>query len=152
MVDISTHYSGKLYDKEGIIKWDLPKKIVEKLEMDKHDFFFIMSNEEAQHGAQIHVHLSIYPSKFNNVYLLEVELPKIKPDVLHKTLSILKEVEVDIVTSTGFCQHEKSCHYGVFFSTPEEINKKDLCSKVKAIEEVERVNIFVYSCQGCSEL
>ena len=83
MEEILAHYNGKLYSRKEIETWDLPRGLKEDLEMDKYEFFFITSSKEKEHGIQKHVHLSLYPTKFNIVHLLEVQLPVILPQVLH---------------------------------------------------------------------
>ena len=152
MEDLLTHYSGKLYEREQVEQWDLPKPVQDELRLNEHDFFFLTSSREKEHGAQIHVHISLYPAKHGRVYLLEVELPEIKPNILHETLTALRSNEYDIITSTGFCKHEDLCHYGVFFSVPNKIEDEELQDEIRRIEGVKKVRIFEYTCQGCSEL
>lgn len=152
MEDILSHYNGKLYTKEIIENWDLPQAVKEQIEMDNHEFFFLTSSKEKEHGDQVHVHLSIYPSKYSEVYLLEVKLPVILPEVLHKTLSLLRDKKNDIITSTGFCKHKDLCHYGIFFSTPNPIDKPFLIAEIKKMENIAAATIYQYSCTGCSEV
>jgi len=150
MTDILDHYQGKLYDKEGIEHWDLPDSIKNQIEYDDYDYFFLASSKAEKHG-QRHLHLSIYPIKFNIVYLLEIETPIINPRLMRSTLEHLRKKEFDIITSTGFCTHKELCHFGIYLSVPSQINTEDLISEIKKIEKVSNATIYTYSCEGCSK-
>ncbi len=146
MIELLTHFNVKLYDKNSIEKWELPKGIKEQIGIDEHDFFLLTNSKEGKHGKK-HVHFSVYPIKHKNVNLLEVEVPSILPKILHHTLECIKKKGYDIITSTGFCTHENICHFGVFFSNSIEGEKEDLILMVKSMENIDSVNIFTFSCE-----
>lgn len=148
--DLLSHFNGSLFNKKTIEKWDLPQNIKDQLEMDKFDYFFLSTSKKEEHGTP-HVHFTFYPSEFNLVYLLEVETGQILPQLLHKVLEILKKDDLDIVTSTGYCTHENLCHFGVFYSTPRQIDKEELIKKINRLEKVKNADLFKYTCRGCEE-
>jgi hypothetical protein len=149
---IASHFSnGKLYSKEVIQTWDLPQNVKDQMQLEKFDYFFLSSSKKEEHG-QPHVHFTVYPSQFDLVYLLEVETGQILPQLLHKVLEILKKEKVDIITSTGYCTHEDLCHFGIFYSTPETIEKNRLFEKVNQLEKVRNTDLFKFTCQGCQEV
>ena len=153
MSELLKHYEVKLYDKDGIINWNLPKDIREKIGLEDFNYFFLASSKEEKHGMR-HAHFSLYPTKYDKVYLIEVKVPQILPDLLGKVLKLLKEeMRCDILTSTGFCTGEKltDCHFGVFFSAANIIDKKILIQGIKELENVEDVRIFSHTCEGCEE-
>lgn len=150
MEKIASHFNGKLYDRDAVKKWDLPDGIEERLDLDSYDYYFLSTSVEKQqqHGEK-HIHFSIYPTRFNTVYLLQVETPTILPELLHNTLEILKNNNFDIITSTGFCTRENICYFGIFYSVPEEIEPGNILSQVKNLDNVDEAIIFRYSCEGC---
>ena len=153
MSELLKHYEVKLYNKHGIINWDLPKDIKEKIRLKDFEYFFLASSKEEKHGTR-HAHLALYPTRYDKVYLIEVKVPQILPDLLGKVLKLLKEeMRCDILTSTGFCSGEKltDCHFGVFFSTKNIIDKKILIQGIKELENVEDAKIFSHTCEGCKE-
>ena len=149
-INILDHYNAKLYDKESVANWDLPKKTQDVLGLNEYDYFFLTSAKEDDHGEQ-HVHLSVYPSKYDNVYLLEVQTAQIVPQLLHDVLTLLKGKNYDIITSTGFCTHKDLCHFGVFFSVDKEIENQALISEIKKIEKVTNAISYSFTCEGCVE-
>lgn len=148
--DILSHYNGKLYRKEKIEQWDLPPSIKDQIQLDEFDFFFLATSKKENHG-QPHVHFTIYPSEYNLVFLLEVETGQILPQLLHKVLEVLKRDKLEIITSTGYCSHENLCHFGVFCSTPNKIDKKELLERIGKLEKVKNTNLYKFTCQGCEE-
>ena len=150
MEDFVNHYSGKLYKKETIEKWELPQGVREQIGLDEFDFFFLKSTKEKEHGLK-HGHFSIYPSKYETVHLLEVKTPSILPQLLHDTLKVLKQNGCDVITSTGFCTHKDLCHFGVFYSWACDQDVEKIISEVKKIESVQDVKIFSFTCEGCCE-
>jgi hypothetical protein len=153
MSELLKHYEVKLYNKDGIINWNLPKEIKKKIGLKNFDYFFLASSKEEKHGTR-HAHFSLYPTKYDTIYLIEVKVPQILPDLLGKVLKLLKEeMRYDILTSTGFCTGEKlkDCHFGVFFSSAKIIDKKALIQLIKELENVEDVRIFSHTCEGCKE-
>ncbi|MGV9171422.1 MAG: hypothetical protein ACOC4M_04430 [Promethearchaeia archaeon] len=142
-----SHYSGKLYHKDSLEKWELPQNIKDQMQLDKFDYFFLASSKEEEHG-QHHIHLTFYPSEFEKVYLLEVETGQILPQLLHKVLEVLKRDNCDIVTSTGYCTHVDLCHFGVFFSTPEKIKKEQLLREINSLEKIRDTGLYRFTCQG----
>jgi hypothetical protein len=149
MVEYLTEYQGKLYSKDAISKWDLPEKIKIQLGYEDYDYFFLTSSIEEKHGMR-HVHFSVYPSKYNNVYLLDIQLKEINPAVIQDIIKLIKEKKYDVITSTGFCIHAHLCHFGVFFSFNEEIDETHLINSAHAINWVEEAVIFKYTCESCS--
>ncbi len=155
MSNIIKFFQGKLYDKDAILKWKLPEKVAEKLNVKDYPYYFLtISPEEERHGHENHVHLSLYPTKSEPVYLLEVETPVILPELLHKCLEIIKNKVNNIITSTGFCKSKDLCFFGIFFSITDSntINLNDLLGEVKKIEKVRDANFFKYTCEGCGEI
>lgn len=141
----------KLYDKETIMNWKLPEKIKEQLGIDQFDFFFLTTSKEDSHEGHKHIHLSIFPTKYDVINLLEVEIPVIDPNLLNEILEAVTQCKFDIVTSAGYCKEQNNCYFGIFFSKPLESNTKDLISEVKKIENVLGVKVFNYTCDGCCE-
>jgi len=149
-VNILDHYIAKLYDKESVSNWELPKKTQELLGLNEFNYFFVTSAKEDGHGEQ-HVHLSIYPCKFDKVFLLEVQTVQIVPQLLHDVLTLLKGKEFDIITSTGFCTHKDLCHFGVFFSVEKEIESQALIEEVKKLEKVKTAIAYSFTCEGAAQ-
>jgi len=154
MSNIIEFFQGKLYDKNALLKWNLPQKIAEKLNIKDYPYYFLtLSPEEERQGHENHIHLSLYPTKSEPVYLLEVETTVILPELLHKCLEIIKNKENNIITSTGFCKSKGNCFFGVFFSIADSNSDLDnLLAEVKKIEKVRDANFFKYTCEGCGEL
>lgn len=151
MEQLLSQYNGRLYSKKELEKWDLSNVIKKQISWEEFDYFFLTASKEEEHG-QKHVHLTIYPSKFPIINLLEVEVPKILPKILHRTLEILKENNSNILTSTGFCTNSNMCHFGVFFSTPDKAISKPILVKMKDLKEVKSIKVFSYTCDGCFEV
>lgn len=147
-INILDHYNAKLYNKEAIDGWDLPEKTKESLVFNEFNYFFLTSAKEDDHGEH-HVHFSIYPCKFDKVFLLEVQTAQIVPQLLHDVLSLLKNKEFDIITSTGFCTHKNLCHFGVFFSARKEIDES-LITEIKKLEKVNTAMTYSFTCEGCA--
>ena len=155
MGNIIEYFQGKLYKKETIKNWNLPVKVREKLDIEENDYYFLtISPEEERHGHENHVHLTLYPTKFEPVYLLEVETPVILPELLHKCLELIKEKTKNIITSTGFCKSKELCYFGIFFSIldPNDLDLDELLDEVKKIEKINDANFFKYTCKGSSEI
>ena len=154
MGNIKKYFQGKLYPKEAIEKWDLPIKVIEKLNIEKHDYYFLtVSPEQERHGHENHVHFCIYPTKSETVYLLEVETPIILPELLHRCLEIIKEKGNNIITSTGFCTRKELCYFGVFFSIldPNDVDLDKILAEVKEIDKIKDAQYFKYTCEGCDK-
>ena len=141
----------KLYDKEVILNWGLPKEVKTQLGIDKFEYFFLTSTKEDSHEGHKHVHLSIFPTNYEIVKLLEVETPKIDPKTLQKVLELVVKHKFEILTSTGTCKGKNKCFFGVFFSKPQAIATESLLSDIKKIKEVRGVKVFNFSCDGCCE-
>jgi hypothetical protein len=154
MENIVKFFQGKLYSKESIKNWELPHRVVDKLDIENHEYFFLTISPEKEAHGQNHVHLCIYPTKSEPVYLLEVETPTILPELLHNCLEIIKKSVKNIITSTGFCKSENVCYFGVFFSLPETMDKdlEELLSEVKQLDNIRDINYFKYTCEGCGKL
>jgi hypothetical protein len=150
MPEIAKYYNGKLYDKKDLENWKLPEGILNQLNFKNNDHFFIISSKEEQKHGQDHVHLSIYPTKFKMVYLLQIETPTIIPQILIDTLKIIRSKGFEIVTSTGFCKTENKCYYGVFFGSGN-VNKESLLQEFNELESIEKANLFKFTCKGCIE-
>lgn len=150
MEKIASHFNGKLYDQKALKNWNLPDGIEKRLDFDNYEYFFLSTSvEKQQHHGEHHIHFSIYPTKYNTVFLLQVETPTILPELLHNTLEILKDHDFDIITSTGFCTRDNICFFGIFYSVPENIESEDILPQVKKLENVNEALIFRYSCEGC---
>ena len=121
MEEILNQFSGKLYDKNDLLNWDLPQQIQQQLKLEEYDHFFLASSKEEKHGGLRHVHLSIYPSKYSEIYLLIIEINKIDPILINHVLTTLREKNYDILVSNGFCNKKDACHFGVYFSVSMEI-------------------------------
>lgn len=146
--NIVDHFHGRLYKKEQIENWDLPARIQNDLGIEDFKYYFLTTSiEKEKHGHEHHIHFCLFPTKFETVFLLEVETPKIVPKLLHECLQIVKKEVKNILTSTGFCKTEDLCYFGIFFSLPES-NKRQLNELRVAVEEINQVrdvNIFKYT-------
>jgi hypothetical protein len=141
----------KLFDKKAILDWGLPEEVRKQLGIDEYKFFFLTSAKENSHGGHKHVHLSIFPTNYEVVKLLEVETPVINPRVLQEILELVIKHKFEILTSTGTCKEKNQCFFGIFFSKPQNINTEGLISEIKQIEEVIDAKVFNFSCDGCCE-
>jgi hypothetical protein len=151
MDEFTNFFNCKLYTKEDLLNWDLPEKIQDKLGLHEHDFFFLANSKENSHEGHKHIHLSIYPTKFDVINILEVEIPNINPNVLEKILKIVIKNKFDVITSTGTCKAKNKCYLGIFFSKPIEAATEELISEIGKIKEVKRVKISIYNCNGYCE-
>jgi hypothetical protein len=141
----------KLYDKEKIMNWGLPEEVRNQLGISKFDYFFLTSTKEDPHEGARHVHLSIFPTSYEIIKLLEVETPVINPEILQKILELVVKHKFEILTSTGTCNEKNKCFFGIFFSKPQSINIDDLISDVKKIQDVHNAKVFNFSCDGYCE-
>ncbi|MBY8986748.1 MAG: hypothetical protein KGD65_16870 [Candidatus Lokiarchaeota archaeon] len=141
----------KLYDKETILNWELPEKVREQLGVDEFDYFFLTTSKEDSQKGHKHVHLSIFPTNYEVVNLLEVETPVIDPEILQNILKLVIKHKFDILTSTGTCKEKNKCFFGIFFSKPPDINSEDLILEVKKIKDVQNVKVYNVACDGCYE-
>jgi hypothetical protein len=146
---ILDHFNGKLYNKDTIKRWDLPPQLEEQLALDTYEYFFLTSSAEQEKHGKEHLHFSVFPTKYDLVYLLEVETSTIIPQLLHDTLALIKEGGKDIITSTGFCTRENICYFGIFFSTETVDPLDSLIEQIKKLENVRDAAVFQYSCKGC---
>jgi hypothetical protein len=150
MAEIMNEFTGKLYEKAEIEKWDLPEKIKEQIGLKDNSYFFLTSCREEKHGMR-HVHFSIYPTKYEMVYFILVKLPEINPKILSNVLTYLKKSNYDIFNSTGFCIQENTCFFGIYFSFSEDLKKGEIIRDMSEFENVQEVKIFKFSCIGCAE-
>lgn len=141
----------KLYDKDTILNWDLPEEVKKQLGIDDYDYFFLTSTKEDSHKGAKHLHLSIFPTNYQVVKLLEVAIPVINPEILQKILELVVKHKFEILTSTGTCVEKGKCFFGIFFSKPQGVNSEDLISDVKKIKDVQDAKVFDFSCDGCCE-
>lgn len=144
-------FNCKLYDRETILNWELPENVKEQLDIDNYEHFFLATSKEDSHEGYKHVHLSIFPTKYDVINLLEVEIPIIDPKILSNILKTVIKHDFDIITTTGFCKDENNCFLGIYFSKPLEINTQKLVSEVKKIKNIGNVKVFNYKCDGCFE-
>ncbi len=151
MDNIVDHFNGKLYTSEMIKKWNLPIKLEEELGVNQFEYFFLTSFREDPHG-ELHIHLSLFPTKYKIIYLLEVRTPIIIPELLHSSLNIIKEKKNDIITSTGFCTHKNTCYFGIFFSSPARISPGSLIEDIRKLENVENANLYKYTSEGANQI
>ena len=142
-------FYSKLYDKETVLKWELPEKVNERLGIDKHKFFFLTTAKEDLHEGHKHVHLSIFPTNYEIINLLEVETPFMSPKILQQILKTVIRHNFEILTTTGTCKEKNKCFFGIFFSKPLSSTTDDLMIDVKKIKDVRGVKIFLYTCEGC---
>ncbi|TFG00958.1 MAG: hypothetical protein EU541_00715 [Promethearchaeota archaeon] len=145
---ILDHFQGRLYEKEQIKRWNLPKSLQEDLGIKKFNYYFLTTSiEKEKHGHENHIHFCLFPTENDPVFLLEVETPKILPELLHKCLQIIKKKVNNILTSTGFCKTNELCYFGIFFSlldsTEDQLN--ELNHLIGKIEPVRDVNIYKYT-------
>lgn len=138
----------KLYNKEDIAKWNLPKPILMKLGLEEYEYFFLATPREKSHEGHEHIHLSIYPIKYDLINILEVEIANLNPKILDKILQLVINHKFDIITSTGTCKTKNKCFFGVFFSKPKDLNVEGLMSEVGKIKEVNNLKISGYTCNG----
>jgi len=141
----------KLFDKKAILDWGLPEEVRKQLGIDEYNYFFLTSTKEDSHKGHKHVHLSIFPTNYEVVKLLEVETPVINPRVLQKILELVIKHKFEILTSTGTCKEKNQCFFGIFFSKPQNLNTEGLISEIKQINEVIDAKVFNFSCDGCCE-
>lgn len=141
----------KLFDKETILNWGLPEEVKKQLGINDYEYYFLTSTKENSHKGHKHVHLSIFPTNYEIVKLLEVETQVIDPKILQQILEYVIKHNFEILTSTGTCKEKNKCFFGVFFSKPQDINTEGLISDIKKIEEVTEAKVFNFSCDGCCE-
>ncbi|MBY8983403.1 MAG: hypothetical protein KGD57_10660 [Candidatus Lokiarchaeota archaeon] len=151
MDNIVDHFNGKLYSKEMIRKWKLPFKLEDELEINEFDYFFITSSKEEPHSKK-HIHISLFPTRYSIIYLLEVKTSTIIPELLHKSLKMIREKKNDIITSTGFCTHKNVCFFGIFFSSSNKDSLDNLKEGIKKFEKVDDVKFYKYTSEGPSIL
>ena len=144
-------FNCKLYNKEDILKWELPEKIKQKLGIDKYNYFFLAIPKEESHEGHKHIHLSVFPTEYSTINVLEAEISTLNPKILEKILKTVGKHKFDIITSTGTCKAKNICYFGIFFSKPAEANTEDLQSDVNKINEVKNVKISNYTCDGYCE-
>lgn len=144
-------FHSKLYDKEMLLKWELPEKVQERLGIDKYEFFFLTTAKEDSHEGHKHVHLSIFPTNYEIINLLEVETPIMSPKILQKILKSVSKHKFEILTTTGTSKEKNKYSFGIFFSKPPNTTTDDLITDLKKIKDVREVKIFNYTCEGCYE-
>ena len=144
-------FHSKLYNKEVLLNWELPETIKDQLGINEYEFFFLTSAKEDSHKGAKHIHLSIFPTNYDIVKLLEVEIPTINPEILQKVLNLVLKHKFEILTSTGTCREKGKCYFGIFFSKPQKIDTKNLILDVKKINSVSSVKVYNFSCDGCCE-
>jgi len=144
-------FHSKLYDKETLLKWELPEKVKERLGIDKYEFFFLTTAKEDSHEGHKHIHLSIFPTNYEIINLLEVETPIMSPKILQKILESVVQHKFEILTTTGTCTEKNKCFFGIFFSKPHNSTTDDLIIDLNKIKDVREVKIFNYTCEGCCE-
>jgi len=73
---IADHFHGRLYKKDQIKKWDLPSSIQDDLGIKNFNYYFLTTSiEKDKHGHEHHIHFSLFPTKHEPVFLLEVGNP-----------------------------------------------------------------------------
>jgi hypothetical protein len=151
MVDIVSNFYAKLYPKEDLKLWELPANMKDQLELDKYDYFFLVSTIEKS-SEDNHVHFSIYPIQENTVHLFQIQAQKIVPQLLTKALTIIKDAGFNIISSTGFCTNSSNCYFGIFTSIDCEFQLDEIISKLNELKKATSVRVFDFSCEGCCEL
>jgi hypothetical protein len=146
-----SYYSGKLYEKGKIIAWDLPADCKAQLQMDKYKNFFFAS-VQVEENKDNNIHFTIYPTNNDHVYYVEVKMEKIVPEILHKTLNLLRNYEMEIIKSTGICLQAQFCYFGIFFSKMDCIETEEIAKIIREMEGTLDVKLFCYSTEGCCEI
>lgn len=150
MEDITTVNAGKLYRKQQIALWELPDDCLEQIKFAEYPNFFVSCQRTSEDAEN--TKLSIYPTKHENVYYLVAELEHIIPEVLHEILTLLKENGYDLLSSTGACQKENECFFGVYIAHERTIDMDELKHKVKQIDGVISAKTYRYTFDGCCEV
>lgn len=151
MVDIVSNFYAKLYRKEDLTSWDLPGNMKDQLKLDEYEYFFLVSTIEKS-SEDNHVHFSIYPLQENTVHLFQIQAKKIVPQLLTKSLTIIKDAGFNIISSTGFCMDSSDCYFGIFTSIDCEFQLDEIISKLYELKKATSVKAFDFSCDGCCEL
>ncbi len=151
MDEFTEFFHCKLYSKDDILKWKLPEKIKQKLGLNENNYFFLATPREESHEGHKHVHLSIFPTKYEAVHILEVELPNLNPKTLEKILNVVIKNNFDIITTTGTSKTKNKFYFGIFFSKPIDASTEVLQSEITKIKNVKDIKISHYTCNGYCE-
>ncbi|MFX1389080.1 MAG: hypothetical protein ACFE9Z_03340 [Promethearchaeota archaeon] len=151
MEEFIDFFHCKLYSKQDIMKWNLPERIIQKIGLDEYDYFFLATPREESHEGYKHVHLSIFPTKYDIINILVVEISSLNPKILEKVLRTVIKHKFDVITTTGTCKTKNNCFFCVFFSKPKDANIESLQFDVSHINEVRNVKISSYTCNGYCE-
>jgi hypothetical protein len=151
MEKFAEKFHCKLFNKETILNWGLPEEVRQQLGISEFEYFFLTSAKEDSHKGHKHVHLSIFPTNFETVKLLEVETSRIDPKILHKVLETVVDHKFEILTSTGTCKKKNECYFGVFFSIPQNFTTEGLIEEIRKIKEVKAAKVYNFSCDGYCE-
>ena len=141
----------KLYDKETIEKWDLPKKVTEKINFEENNYFLLAIPQEEHHEGHSHVHFTIYPTKYEKLNVIEVEIVKIKPKLFNMILELFTKSGYDIIMSTMSVKNNNKYIFAVFFTMPNNENLNALISNIKKLKNVEDVLLSSFTCEGQCE-
>jgi hypothetical protein len=141
-------FQCKLYNKKNILNWELPPNVQKQLGINKYEYFFLAVSKEKKHKGHEHIHFSIFPSRYNNIQLLEVEVPFILPDTLFEILKILKKYNFDILTTSGYCNKKNRCYFGIFFTKSPESELESPINEIRKIENIYFVKSSKYTCEG----
>jgi len=144
-------FHSKLYDREALLKWELPDMVKEQLGLDENEFFFLTSAKEESHKGHRHVHLSIFPTSYDMIKLLEIETSTISPKILQEILKTVIKHKFEVLTSTGTCKEKNKCFFGIFFTKPQDSSMDNLILELKKIKNVLAVKVYNYTCDGCCE-
>jgi hypothetical protein len=150
-MSIIGNFSGALYEKETLLQWGIPDACKEFIRSNSAPYFFLNCSKAEDQGIA-RMNLNVFPSPTASVFALEVKLKKIMPEILHKTLTMLRDKGCKILTSTGICTQADLCLFGVFFSSPCEFKKEEFHAALNAIAEVLGVELVQFSINGCISL
>lgn len=148
MESILKKHSAKLYQKDQLLKWDLPEPAKAQIQNENAPYYFLSCTKNEE-GAVSKYNLTLFPSQTPSVFGLEVRMRKIQPEVLHATLTMLREKGGQILVSTGICVQETLCLFGIYFSITQEIKKLEIEQSIKKLTNVLGIDMFHYTVSGC---
>jgi hypothetical protein len=140
----------KLYNRETILKWDLPEEIYQELNVNDFDYFFLSTSKEAKHKGPKHTHFSIFPTNKECLTLIELTCNSVDPNLMYKILKIIKEFNFELITSSGELVDGKYL-LQIFFTKSLSMNTENLKIKLEGVSEIINIDLFDYSCNGLCE-
>ncbi|MHA1340908.1 MAG: hypothetical protein ACTSRZ_13060 [Promethearchaeota archaeon] len=144
--------SAKLYTKQQISQWNLPKEVLEDIKFEQYENFFAICIPKKSNDEIPHERISLFPLKHDFIYFLEIKFLKINPEKIYVILSMLRKLKCDIISSTGICLEENECYFGVYFASGNEISNQLLKKKIKDLIKVKEIIFYKYDFDGCCEI